>query len=94
MMDYSSFCIIIGIGFWTLTALAVCCLVIWTYCQTMYYKWDRERHEQESFFNAVQAAVKNAIDEMQKMDIEQADHEQYGDIENDHEAESSMMQDY
>ena len=93
-MDYATFCIILGIGFWVLVALAVCCLIIYTYCQTMYYKWYREEREQETFFNAVQAAVRNAIDEMQNMDVEAVDREQYGDIENDLEAESSMMQDY
>lgn len=41
-MNYYTFCMIMAIMFWTLSALGIVTLMAWIYCQVQYYKWDKE----------------------------------------------------
>ena len=70
-MDYTSFCIIAGIAFWLLAALAVVAGIIWVYCCVQYYRWDKQDREKDTFVNAVQAAVKEAINQAHNESISQ-----------------------
>ena len=88
-MDYMTWCIIAGIAFWVLFALAVVTGVVWVFCYIQYYRWDKQDRERNTFINAVQAAVQDAVKNMRE-----ADEETYGDVENDPDAEANMMQDY
>ena len=92
-MDYAMI-YILAIMFWTLAAIAVVCLMTFAYCNLMYYKWNREQRQKTSLVKTVHIIVNKVIDQMQNMNVEEIDREQYGDFENDEEAEASMMQDY
>ena len=85
----SAFCYILAISFWVLAALAVVCMIVWVFCYVQYYRWEKQEREQTNLVSTIQESIKKAL-----ADIENSDHDTYGDIENDKEAESCMMQDY
>ena len=77
-MAYQTWCVVLGIGFWTLSALLTVCFIIWVYLQVQYYAWDLKDREQESLVKAfVQALNDKDFDPMQ------ADVVQYEQDENE-----------
>ena len=74
-MDYMTWCIIAGIAFWVLAALAVVTMMAWAYCYFQYYRWDKQDRERNTFVHAVQEAVEHAEQEKnlyQNEDIEES----------------------
>ena len=83
-MDYMTWCIIAGIFFWILCALAVVSGMAWVYVCLQYYRWDKQDRERDNFVHAVQAAVQEAVEQAknenmpQNEDIEES--EEYADF--------------
>ena len=65
-MDYMTWCIIAGIGFWVLFALAIVAMLAWVYVYVQYYRWDKQDRERNTFVHAVQAAVQEAVEQAQR----------------------------
>ena len=63
-MDYTSFCIILGIMFWVLCALAIVCLIIATFIYVEEHKWKKMERDYENFMARVNDAVQSALDEL------------------------------
>ena len=62
-MDYMTWCIIAGIAFWVLFALAVVTAIVWVFCYVQYYRWVKQDRERNTFIHAVQAAVQDAVEQ-------------------------------
>ena len=60
-MDYTAFCIVLGILFWVLAAAAVVLLGAWLYIQAMYYHWNKKDREQDDIISQVQQAVNDQL---------------------------------
>lgn len=60
-MDYTSFCIIIGILFWILAAASVVLLGAWVYIQAMYYHWSKQDRELEDIVDRVRQIVDETV---------------------------------
>lgn len=56
-MSFTTGVIIFGILFWVLGALAMVSLLMWTYTQLVYLKWNREDREREELENIVVGIV-------------------------------------
>ena len=70
-MDYMTWCIIAGIAFWVLFALAVVTAIVWVFCYVQYYRWDKQDRERDTFIHAVQAAVQNAVEQAEQKSMSQ-----------------------
>ena len=60
-MDYVSVVWILGIMFWVLAALAIVCLLAYTYIQSMYYHWSKEDRNGDIFRENLLADVEEII---------------------------------
>ena len=91
-MTYTTFCMILAIGFWVLAALGIVCLMAWTYVQVQYYKWSKDDRDRELFKASLKDAIKDGFTEFMKAfkeyDPETAIEEQYEDL-NDFEDEEN-----
>ena len=70
-MDYITWCIIAGIAFWLLCALAVVTGIAWVFCYIQYYRWDKQDRERDTFIHAVQAAVQDAVEQSEQKSMSQ-----------------------
>ena len=61
-MNYQTFCMIMAIMFWTLSALGIVTLMVWVYCQVQYYKWDKEDRIKEELAKKISEQVGGIID--------------------------------
>lgn len=61
-MDYQTFCMIMAIMFWTLSALGIVTLMAWVYCQVQYYKWDKEDRIKNELAEKISEQVGEMID--------------------------------
>lgn len=61
-MDYQTFCMIMAIMFWVLSALGIVSLMAWVYCQVQYYKWDKEDRIKEELAEKISKQVGEMID--------------------------------
>lgn len=50
-------CIILGIGFWVLAALAVVCGLIWAYVRLSYMRMDRFEHERKMLMDDIENLI-------------------------------------
>lgn len=64
-MDYTAFCIILGIAFWVLAAIAVVCLLVLSYIQFVYYKWNSQERRNNDIVRQVQEIVLEKINEIE-----------------------------
>lgn len=69
-MDYTSFCIIIGIMFWVLAALCVVAFMAWVYCYVQYYKWDKEDRNRNCIIKEVQETIRQTIEDINEEQYE------------------------
>lgn len=61
-MNYYTFCMIMAIMFWTLSALGIVTLMAWVYCQVQYYKWDKEDRIKNELAEKISEQVGEIID--------------------------------
>lgn len=61
-MNYYTFCMIMAIMFWTLSALGIVTLMAWVYCQIQYYKWDKEDRIKNELAEKISEQVGEMID--------------------------------
>ena len=83
MMDYQTFCMIMAIMFWVLSALGIVSLMAWVYCQVQYYKWDKEDRLKESIVDMMKEAIKEVHEAYKNYDENKADeqYEEWGEID-------------
>lgn len=70
-MDYIVFCMILGILFWVLAALALVVGMAYVYVELQYYKWSKEQREKDGIVKEIQEAVKKAIEEIDEEQYEE-----------------------
>lgn len=63
-MDYTTFCIIIGIMFWVLCALGIVCGMISTFIYYVEYRWKKDERDYDNFISRVHDAVLESLDEI------------------------------
>lgn len=88
-MDYNTFCMILGIMFWVLTALGIVSLMAWVYCQIQYYKWDKEDRMKESIIDLIKEAIKDVHEAYKNYDPNAID-EQYEEWGEKHDEKTNL----
>lgn len=61
-MNYTTFCMIMTIMFWSLCAIGIVTFMAWVYCQIQYYKWDKEDRIKEELAEKIGEQVGEIID--------------------------------
>lgn len=67
-MDYTSFCIILGIMFWVLIALGIVCLIIATFICYEEYKWKKEDRDYDELIAHVNDIVNDILNQLNDSD--------------------------
>lgn len=85
MMDYRTFCMILGIMFWVLSAMGIVSLMAWVYCQVQYYKWDKEDRMKESIVDLIKEAIKEVHEAYKNYNPNEKDeqYEEWGEIDSE-----------
>lgn len=84
-MDYTTFCMIMAIMFWVLSALGIVSLMVWVYCQVQYYKWDKEDRMKESIVDLIKEAIKEVHEGYKNYNPNEKDeqYEEWGEIDSE-----------